>query len=114
MNAVTQLENDAVEQLFDRYDLGHIERLTLAAHGVENSNYFVELRGADGRPRHVVLTLLEQPSYAGRRPFVDLLDVCSRAGLPVPRLYRNRDGQAYDECAGKAVTAREHIVRTKP
>lgn len=103
MNAVTQLESDAVEQLFNRYDLGRIERLSLAANGVENSNYFVELRATDGRSRRVVLTLLEQPSYAGRRPFVDLLDVCNRAGLPVPRLYRNRDGQAYDECAGKTV-----------
>ncbi|MEM1433270.1 MAG: homoserine kinase [Pseudomonadota bacterium] len=103
MNAVTQLGNDAVEDLFSRYDLGRIERLQLAANGVENSNYFVELRCADGRPRRVVLTLLEQPSYAGRRPFVDLLDVCGRAGLPVPRLHRNRDRQAYDECEGKTV-----------
>lgn len=101
MNAVTQLESSAIDALFERYDLGHIDSFQLAANGVENSNYFVELKLKDGRARQVVLTLLEQPSYAGPQPFIDLLDSGFGAGLPVPRLYRNRDNQAFEQCSGK-------------
>ncbi|MEM6707515.1 MAG: phosphotransferase [Pseudomonadota bacterium] len=101
MNAPTPLAQDDAHALFERYELGNVQALTPAANGVENSNYFVTLAREDGRPRDVVLTLLEQPSYAGQRPFSDLLDNCGRAGLPVPRLYRNRDRRAFDECAGR-------------
>lgn len=104
MNAVTQIEDDQVNQLFARFELGELVHFELAANGIENSNYFVTIRDSQNRQRDYVLTLLEQPSNIGGRAYVELIDNAVRAGLPVPAIMRHpQHGAAYDQLYGKQV-----------
>lgn len=115
MNAVTHIEADELAALLRRFGLGTLERFELAANGIENSNYFVAVRH-NASCKDYVLTVLEQPSTAGRRAYVDLIDNAVRGGLPVPAIMRRTDDQkAFDTLYGKpALVSRrlrgQHVV----
>lgn len=105
MNAVTRLDDAELDELLQRYDLGQISACSLAANGIENSNYFITLDSLDPVPvsRDFVLTIIEQPSNSGGRAYVELLDACERAGLPTPGVVRNAAGQSYESLNNKPV-----------
>lgn len=108
MNAVTQIEEDALAALFERYDLGTVSQCTLAANGIENSNYFITLQHRK-RTRHCVLTILEQPSNTAGRTYVELMDACERAGLPVPTVLRNRENAAFETLYDKPALVSQRL-----
>ncbi len=99
MRAVTPLDAESLAGLFSRYDVGEPTRCRAASLGIENSNYFVTT-AKGGSERDWVLTLLEQPSYAGSG-YVPLLDLCHAAGLPVAPVVRNAAGAATETWLGK-------------
>ncbi|MCZ6617716.1 MAG: homoserine kinase [Gammaproteobacteria bacterium] len=101
MNAVTQLDVLQLDQTIARYDIGELIRYWPAADGIENSNYFLRT-SFENSEREYVLTIVEQPSHSGGA-YVSLLDASLAAGLPVARVIRNRQGNPYDELAGKPV-----------
>lgn len=108
MNAVTRIETDALHAFFEGYALGTVSDCQLAANGIENSNYFVTLSDHE-RTRHCVLTILEQPSNTAGRAYVDLLDTCVQAGLPVPAVLRNRDNEAFGSLDDKPALVSQRL-----
>ena len=66
MNAVTQFDDSSLEATLGRYDIGTLVRYQPAANGIENSNFFISTQ-QNGRQREFVLTIMEQPPYAGGR-----------------------------------------------
>lgn len=101
MNAVTQLGKADLRRLLRRYAVGELVHHWPAAHGIENSNYFLRTR-LDGAVREWVLTVLEQASYAGG-VLVPLLDLCHASGLPVAPVVRNAAHGTHETLNGKTV-----------
>lgn len=101
MNVVTHLGKVDLRRLLERYAVGELVHHWPAAHGIENSNYFLRTR-LDGAGREWVLTVLEQASYAGG-VLVPLLDLCHISGLPVAPIVRNAAGSAHETLNGKTV-----------
>lgn len=101
MNVVTRLSKADLQRLLRRYKVGELIDHWPAAHGIENSNYFLRTR-INGALREWVLTVLEQASYAGA-VLAPLLDLCHAAGLPVAPIVRNAAGGAHETLHGKAV-----------
>ncbi len=95
----TQVTETDLNAFLSRYSLGQLQRYWPASEGIENTNYFLRL--ASGQQSHeFVLTLLEQPTHAGQL-LVPLLDSCHAAGLPVPWVIRDSQGQAWGKLLGK-------------
>ncbi len=108
MAALTPVGESELQALLSRYDLGTLNRYWPASHGIENSNYFLDLSGREGR-RQYVLTLMERPSYAGEL-LVPLLDLADAAGLPVAPIVRNRAAAAMDELRGKPTLIAPRLI----
>lgn len=81
ITAVTEVE---LQQALEAYALAPLESFTLAADGIENSNYLIRTKDE----RRFVFTVLEQPSFSTHQDYVALLDSCTVAGLPVPNIIR--------------------------
>ena len=109
MNAVTRLDRADLEAVLSRYDVGELVDFWPAAHGIENSNYFVRT-SREGVPREWVLTVLEQAPNAGD-VFAPLLDLCFDAGLPVAPVQRNAAGSLQDNSRGQAPPADAKAAR---
>jgi len=107
MNAITQLDVLDLEDTIARYDVGDLVRYWPAANGIENSNYFVRTV-LDGREHDYVLTILEQPSNAGRA-YVPLLDLCVEAGLPVAKIMKSANGEPFQTYNGKSVLLSQRL-----
>ena len=99
MRTVRPLDQQTLENLLARYDVGHLVEHRPASHGIENRNYFITT-ATNGVRRDWVLTVLEQPSHAGAS-YVPLLDLCHEAGLPVARVMRNVEGGAIESLERK-------------
>lgn len=98
---ITTIPDADIAETLARYDVGSMVRCEPALHGIENTNYFVEVE-RDGESREYVLTLIESRS-AQTALLVALLDVCDDAGLPVAPIVRNAAGHPEDELDGKPV-----------
>jgi homoserine kinase type II len=99
--------------LLSRYALSGLREYWPATEGIENSNYFIRL-ATEGGDRELVLTLLEQPGHSSDL-LVPLLDECEAAGLPIPPVVRNREGEPRDAVNGKPAIlsprlAGQHVV----
>ncbi len=112
MNAVTRLDRADLEAVLGRYDVGKLEDFWPAAHGIENSNYFVRTT-AKGMPCEWVLTILEQAPNAGA-VFAPLLDLCFDAGLPVAPVQRNAAGALRDSLRGKPLLLTPRLPGSHP
>ena len=112
MNAVTRLDRVDLEAVLGRYDVGELEDFWPAAHGIENSNYFVRTI-SKGMPCEWVLTILEQAPNAGA-VFAPLLDLCFEAGLPVARVRRNATGHLQDALHGKPLLLTPRLPGSHP
>lgn len=107
MNAITQLDVLDLEDTISRYNVGELLRYWPAVNGIENSNYFVRTV-RNGQEHEYVLTILEQPSNAGRA-YVPLLDLCVEAGLPVAKVIRSVKGEAFEHYDRKAVLLSQRL-----
>ncbi|MCY3794745.1 MAG: homoserine kinase [Gammaproteobacteria bacterium] len=112
MNAVTRLERADLEAVLDRYDVGDPVDFRPAAHGIENSNYFVRT-DTEGMPREWVLTILEQAPNAGA-VFAPLLDLCFAAGLPVAPVRRSAAGNLQESLRSKPLLLTPRLPGSHP
>lgn len=97
MAVYTQVSAEQLIALLARYDLGALVSAKGIAEGVENSNYLI-----DTTERRLFLTLYEKRVERADLPFFfALLDHLAARGVPVPRTYRDRDGQQLQEVAGR-------------
>lgn len=89
MSVFTPLTLHDVSEFMRQFDLGDVLRIKGISGGSENTNYFVDCtRGA------FVLTLVERGPVQDLPFFISLLDCLKRSGLPVPFVFRNREGTA--------------------
>lgn len=100
MSVYTQVEQRDLTGLLDRYGLTP-DRAEAATHGIENSTFLIDARGADGEPRRVVLTVFEQFDANTLAPYLDLLGGLAATGLPVPAALPDRQGQRLQRLHGK-------------
>ena len=112
MNAVTRLDRADLEAVLGRYDVGELADFWPAAHGIENSNYFVRT-ASEGMPREWVLTILEQAPNAGA-VFAPLLDLCFAAGLPVAPVRRSAAGKLQESLRGKPLLLTPRLPGSHP
>ena len=112
MNLATRLSELDLKRLLRRYEVGELICHWPAAHGIENSNYFLRTR-LHGAVREWVLTVLEQASYAGA-VLAPLLDLCHAAGLPVAPIVRNATGRVQQSLNGKAVLLTPRLLGGHP
>ena len=102
MAVYTQLDEAEVGAFLIRFGLPQLLRLKATEAGIENTNYFVDARDAEGRDHPLVLTLFERGSEQALPYFVELTTYLDQQGLPVPSPYRDHDGQALQRLKGKS------------
>ena len=99
MNPVTRLDRADLIAVLGRYDVGELVDYWPAAHGIENSNYFVRTNRC-GALSEWVLTIVEEAPNAGAM-LMPLLDLCANAGLPVAPVRRDAIGNLQASWHGK-------------
>lgn len=93
MAVYTQLTEADLNALLADFDLGSLARFEGIDGGIENTNYFVDLKHADGL-RRLVLTLFEELPYDEMPFFVELTSYLAERGVPVPAPFKDRFGIA--------------------
>ena len=91
MSAFTHLDKQNLTQLMRWYGL-EADHYSPATEGIENSNFFVETKGATGHTEHYVLTIFETLTAPQLHWFVQLLQQLDRSGLPVAAPMTGQDG----------------------
>lgn len=82
MTVFTPLSNDQIQQLLSRDGLTLVRQRPIVE-GIENSNFMLEARRANGIPVALVLTVFETLTAEALPWFVDLLQQLAHRGLPV-------------------------------
>lgn len=103
MAVYTSLTNEQIaEFLSAHYAIGTLEFALGIAQGVENSNYLIAVRDAQGAEVKTILTLYEKRVNPADLPFfLGLLEHVSARGVSVPKPIARKDGALFGECAGK-------------
>lgn len=103
MAVYTQLTNEQIAELLEQsYGVGQLAFAVGIAQGVENTNYLLAVRGADGVETNYILTLYEKRVNTADLPFfLNLLQHVASRGVACPKPIARRDGSLFGECAGK-------------
>lgn len=97
MAVYTHLSAEEMQQLISLYGLSQpVVSFAPIAQGVDNSNYLIELERTDGSGiEKAILTIFESRLAVEELPFfISLMEHLSCRGIPCPKPYRTRDGQA--------------------
>ena len=93
MSAVPKSKYDhSLDTYLRAYDLGEIQRVWPASHGIENQNYFVEAL-KDEHHSTFVLTIMREVSFAGDS-YVPMMRYLDKLGLPVASPLSNTEYKA--------------------
>lgn len=109
MSVFTPLTPDDIRQFLRQFDLGEYLHSEGIKGGSENTNYFVDCDS--GR---YVLTLVERGPIQDLPFFIQLLDCLKGAGLPVPFVHRNRDGQGLLSLKNKPALLQPRLAGKHP
>ncbi|MGA1254018.1 MAG: homoserine kinase [Burkholderiaceae bacterium] len=103
MAVFTALERGDFARLLLNYDLGVVDDFEGISSGIENTNYFVWVRGADATDtrRKVVLTLFERLSAAQLPFYLALMRHLAGRGVPCPAPFLTHQGALFSEINGK-------------
>lgn len=102
MAVYTHVPAEEMAQFLTRYDTGALVSAKGIAEGVENSNYMLETRRADGSSERFILTLYEKRVDEADLPFfMDLLDYVGARGCKVPRFIADRQGHKLQQLSGR-------------
>lgn len=102
MAVYTHVPAEEMAAFLTRYDTGALVSAKGIAEGVENSNYMLETRRADGTSERFILTLYEKRVDEADLPFfMDLLDHVGGRGCKVPRFIADREGRKLQQLAGR-------------
>ena len=97
MAVYTEIDDDQLEALLARYDLGALLSCKGIAEGVENSNYLIVTEKGS-----FILTLYERRVNRDDLPyFLGLMDHLAAKGFACPTPIHDRDGKALSEVAGR-------------
>lgn len=100
MSVYTHLSQTEVEHFISKYSLGKLVHYEGIAAGVENTNYFVDLKCNDNTTRYV-LTIFEYLPHDVMPFFVSLTDLLADKALPVPKSLKDASNQALHDLHGK-------------
>ena len=100
MSVYTHLSASDIETLLSRFDLGVLCDFTGIESGVENTNYFIDLKSGDTQQRYV-LTLFEYLPEETLPFFIDFTTELSEGGIQVPAPIKDRQGKALHTLKGK-------------
>ena len=100
MAVYTPLGKQDICSLLSRYNLGKLASHTGVAGGVENTNYFLDIRTGQSVQRYV-LTLFEYQEANTLPFFLDVTNVLQQNGLPVPAAIKDKQGEALQTIKGK-------------
>lgn len=102
MAVYTHVPAEDMAAFLTRYDTGALVSAKGIAEGVENSNYMLETRRADGASERFILTLYEKRVDEADLPFfMDLLDHLGARGCKVPRFIADREGRKLQQLSGR-------------
>lgn len=103
MAVYTHLTNETITDLVEQhYGLGKLAFAVGIAQGVENSNYLLDVVGADGAETNYILTLYEKRVKAEELPFfIALMQHLQARDVPCPQPIARRDGSYIGEVQGK-------------
>ncbi len=102
MAVFTELSTVQLEELLKHYfSTFGVSRFEGISAGIENTNYFVDLKLASGSSSWV-LTILEMPDLANLNDIVHLTQHLAAAGLPVPAALNDRLGNPIQQVVGKS------------
>ena len=87
------LSREIVATLCSNYGLGTITQIDLAAGGIENLNYFIDLRHNNILDSYV-LTVIKTPSYSGDSYF-DMMSLLKQLEVPAPFPLRDLKGNFF-------------------
>ncbi|MGI0118465.1 homoserine kinase [Zooshikella sp. RANM57] len=100
MSVYTHLSQAEVEHFISKYSLGELVHYEGIAAGVENTNYFVDLKSNENITRYV-LTIFEYLPHNVMPFFVSLTDLLADKNLPIPKSLRDASDQALHDLHGK-------------
>lgn len=103
MAVYTQLSNEQIAELLaTQYGIGSLDYALGIAQGVENSNYLIGTRGADGAEQKFILTLYEKRVKEAELPFfLGLMQHVALRGIACPQPIARTDGSFISEVVGK-------------
>jgi len=101
MSVFTSLEKSAIQSFLDQFDLGTLVHYEGAAHGIENTNYFIVTQDNHGQQGNYVLTLFEQLEFSEIPFYLELLESLQHAGIAVPAAIKNQRSECLFTLAGK-------------
>jgi len=87
------LSREIVATLCSNYGLGTITQIDLAAGGIENLNYFIDLRHNNILDSYV-LTVIKTPSYSGDSYF-DMMGLLKQLEVPAPFPLKDLKGKFF-------------------
>ena len=97
MAVYTNVDDDALADFLEAYDLGTVLSFAGIAEGVENSNYLLRTDRA-----HYILTLYEKRVDSADLPFfIEVMQVLAESGLNCPLPVTARDGSILQELQGR-------------
>ena len=82
------------------FDLGELTHLEGISGGIENTNYFLDIK-KNGVISQYVLTLFERLNHQQLPYYLNLMDFLSSKDISVPTPFRNKNGEILQELAGK-------------
>jgi homoserine kinase type II len=85
----------------DQLNVGSLVSLRGIQAGIENSNFFVDTRHADGHIRHWVLTLFERLTAEQLPFYLELMRHLAGKGIPVPAPQADGQGRILHHVCGK-------------
>ena len=100
MAAYTTFSHDALARYLIMFDIGELVSFTETETGIENSNYFLQIKKYDD-PDDYVLSLMESLSFDDLPFFNNLTTHLSNYGLPVASPRRTLDGMITTIFRGK-------------
>ena len=101
MSVYTALTHSQIASLLKTYELGELVSYRGISSGVENSNYFICLKGKGGIEREYVLTLFEHLQTDDLPFYVALTSHLHQQDCPVPCPVVDQQGKQIQEVAGK-------------
>lgn len=100
MAVYTQVTEQDLVDLLNRYSLGSLKSYQGISGGIENSNFFVSVENQGGQSEYV-LTLFEELSYDELHFFVQLGHWFRQRRIPVPYGLTDRTGNTLQQVCGK-------------
>jgi homoserine kinase type II len=101
MAVFTEVSRDEAAAFVARLTVGTLTDLRGIQAGIENSNFFVDTRDANGTTRHWVLTLFERLGFEQLPFYLELMRHLAQRGIPVPMPQADASGAILHRLKGK-------------